>query len=281
MSGKISGINDLFLAGVQLQSGATPSKYDNRRVPRLVNRERFLHPQIHGFPTSWLELLKSTFAPTHVEQLHWTFYYPLEHQRKVTYDWFLSHPGQTHPAVQRWNLNSLAGGVEDNCHPPYPIITLIAAALSGAPEGKLTSKEVRFALTIRYNFFLTEGFDWHAEVDRIMRKRHDYFTIFPRKITTCDGGPLFGLRLEVAPNIPNHNVYFPVAPMSEQTSREAYGYETPICKSEPIDDYPLHDYQQTNYIPREEVDETTRQSRINEWVHQQVAFVPTNSRLPR
>ncbi|GJJ09121.1 hypothetical protein Clacol_003343 [Clathrus columnatus] len=102
------------------------------------------------------------------------------------------------PWERRWNLNSLSGGVEDNCHPPYHVGTLIAAALNGAPQGKLTSKEVRLAIMIRYNFFLTQSPDWHAMVDSIMEIHRSDFPMFYRKDMPGDTGMLYGLTFPVS-----------------------------------------------------------------------------------
>ncbi|GJJ09138.1 hypothetical protein Clacol_003360 [Clathrus columnatus] len=101
------------------------------------------------------------------------------------------------PWERRWNLNSLSGGVEDNCHPPYTIGTLVAAALNGAPQGILTSKEVRLAIIIRYNFFLTRGFEWHALVDNTLENSRSHFPKYHRKDMPDDTGEFYGLEFPV------------------------------------------------------------------------------------
>ncbi|GJJ09122.1 hypothetical protein Clacol_003344 [Clathrus columnatus] len=107
--------------------------------------------------------------------------------------------GKQHPPEKRWNLNSLSGGVEDNCHPPYCLLTLIAAALNGSPGGELTSRE------------------WHDEVDHILENQHQLFNYFSRKRE-----PSFGLRYEVPDgNCSGTNVYLPV----ERPLRQAHKFQ--------------------------------------------------------
>ncbi|GJJ09140.1 hypothetical protein Clacol_003362 [Clathrus columnatus] len=206
MSGKLEypGINDLILASVKLAE--VPSPFDNRSIPRVVDREHLLHPEVQRLPIKWLELVRSSFSLPPISLLHPTSYYPLQHHKQMIRDWYSRHPAQQHPCEMRWNLNSLSGGVEDNCHPPYRLFTLIAAALNGAPGGKLTSMEVRLTLMIRFNFFLTEGPDWHSEVDSILEDMEQQFTIFRRKTTPHDTGCLYGLRYQI-PNTSEINIY--------------------------------------------------------------------------
>ncbi|GJJ09111.1 hypothetical protein Clacol_003333 [Clathrus columnatus] len=206
----LSGINRPF-----------PAPFVPRCLPRVANREYLLNPDVQGLPPRWLKHLWKSFSPTPASQLHPQAYYPLDHHTKIIRDWFMYNPGRYHPSERRWNLNSLTGNVEDNCHPPYHILTLIAAALNGAPGGQLTSQEVRLALMMRYNFFLTLGPEWHAAVDNVMANNPQYFSIFDRKPNLYDAGVLYGLKLEVPTdnNCSATNIYLKIGEQTWKPTR--------------------------------------------------------------
>ncbi|GJJ09137.1 hypothetical protein Clacol_003359 [Clathrus columnatus] len=125
-------------------------------VGKVKDRDYWLTIFIHNLPKAWLRRLETPLVPSSTG-LRCFQLYPLQRHQAILSKWNMDHPGECYPCEVRWNLNNLRGDVEDDCHPPYYLLTLIAAAINGSPDARATSKEIRLTIMLRYNHFITRS----------------------------------------------------------------------------------------------------------------------------
>ncbi|GJJ09123.1 hypothetical protein Clacol_003345 [Clathrus columnatus] len=125
-------------------------------VGKVKDRDYWLTIFIHNLPKAWLRRLETPLVPSSTG-LRCFQLYPLQRHQAILSKWNMDHPGECYPCEVRWNLNNLRGNVEDDCHPPYYLLTLIAAAINGSPDARATSKEIRLTIMLRYNHFITRS----------------------------------------------------------------------------------------------------------------------------
>ncbi|GJJ09114.1 hypothetical protein Clacol_003336 [Clathrus columnatus] len=192
-------------------------------VGKVTDLEYWLNPAIHSLPKAWLKYLETPLVPSNGFRCFEL--YPLDHHGRILYDWNVNHPGEYYPCEIRWNLGNLRGNVDDDCLPPYYLLTLIAAAIHGSPEAKATNKEIRLAIMLRYNYFITQS-TLQEEVHLILNHYTLYFQSYPRLPTESDDGCLWGLTDDVARTIADtaRNLPPPPPPI-EPTVRLSYPKE--------------------------------------------------------
>ncbi|KIJ55592.1 hypothetical protein M422DRAFT_63621 [Sphaerobolus stellatus SS14] len=128
-------------------------------------------------------------------------YYPFEHLQRQFDKWEQEHPGEISPGANG-NLTMLQDG-PPGAPPPYALRELMIAAINGAPERKLTLREIRVALIRRFEWFARSKDDskgWKTTV-RWNLNQCSTFTRIPRQRTADDPGSWWTLTSDNPPDL--------------------------------------------------------------------------------